>query len=119
MNKRKELAALYSANPWLQDMVSSLEAQIATLSDKYTVIHMNYDETLEENEELEDLAAIQGRALTKAHEDLASLRSSHSHLVAACKELLRQNEELQNEQEETTNLASEAEELQGEDQEDQ
>lgn len=116
MNKRKALADLYSTNPWLQDLVSSLEAQIATLADKNTAMLIDFDDLLEDNEELEQKVANQSQELRAAHSDHASLYSRYQTLITASKELVRRNEELYHDQEkETTNLAVEAEELQGED----
>lgn len=101
-----------------QKKSKDLEAQIAELGRINSVLRMNYDEMIEDNEALEELSEIRAQNLQKAYADLAAMSSTNSHLIAACKELLRRNKELQHEKETTTDLAPEAEELPEQDQED-
>ena len=97
MNKRKALADLYSTNPWLQDIVSSLEAQISTLANENTTINQDFEDLIEENEKLEDRFALHSQELQTAHSDFASLYSRHQNLIKASQELIRRNEELNDE----------------------
>lgn len=88
MNKRKALADLYAVNPWLQDMVSFLEAQISTLADKNTTSRMEFDDLIEENEELEDKVISQDQELRIMQSKFASLTSRYHTLTIALAKLV-------------------------------
>lgn len=83
MKKSKQLKALLTENPQLQDVVSSLEAQIATLSAMNTSASSEFDSLEAENEELEELVALKSRELMTAHNDYVSLNSRYQMSLKA------------------------------------
>lgn len=118
MKKSKQLKALLVENPLLQDVVSSLEAQISELANQKIAIEQDFEDLIEENDELESEMASRLQELHVMNSNFASLDSRYQQLIKGCKELIRENEELKYEKE-TADLASEAEELQEQDQGDQ
>ena len=97
MNKRKILAEVYKDNPWIQDMVSSLEAQISTLASQRVILDQDYEDSLEENDEMADTILRQSKDLREAHASYASLNSRYQVLLNVVAKI---TQERKNEQEE-------------------
>lgn len=90
MKKRtKALRALYADNPWLKDMISSLEAKEHDLESEIT----NLEDSADYVEELEEKILCKDRELKIVRADFALLRSRYKVLMDACVELMKKNEQ--------------------------
>ncbi len=90
MKKRtKALRALYAGNPWLKDMISSLEAKKHDLESEIT----NLEDSADYVEELEEKILCKDQELKVARADFALLRSRSKVLMDACAELIKKNDQ--------------------------
>lgn len=90
MKKRtKALRALYADNPWLKDMISSLEAKEHDLESEIT----NLEDSADYVEELEEKVLCKDRELRTARDNYASLQSRYTVLMDACRKLMQERKD--------------------------
>ena len=86
----KALKLLYVDNPWLKEIVASLEAQVASFESECVKLEDKVEDALDEVDTLETQATLKNRELHIAHLNFASLNSRYEALVDACAKLMQQ-----------------------------
>lgn len=88
MNSR--LKALYADNPWLKEVVKSLESKVDDLQSRVTRLLSEVEDLEEAVEDAEETVVSKNGELVVANDFYAILYRRHENLRETCRQLMRE-----------------------------